>query len=168
MLWILLPLLATLCLIELYFGRYREETLGWNSAVGNSVVLFFIAVNLASYLYRTQMLVSVSFIAPELYITALAKSLITFFILLESVLLIVLNFFHLMPRNMAFGVSSALTINFMAAIAIILVYSDIPIDFLTLLSVLLLFIGVALFFKVLQILMPKGKSDVEETEEPEV
>lgn len=165
MLWILLPLLATLFLIELYFGRYKKESLGWNSAVGNSLVLFFVAVNLFSYLYRNDMLLSVSFIPPALFMQALSKSIITFFILLESILLLVLNFFHLMPRNLAFGVSSALIINFIGVMAVVLVYSSLVIDIITLLAIIFLFIFVALLFKLLQLIIPKAKDNENEEEE---
>jgi hypothetical protein len=168
MLWILLPLLATMFLIELYFGRYKEETLGWNSAVGNSIVLFFVAVNLFSYLYRSGLLISVSFIPPQLFATALKKSIITFIILLESILLLFLNFFHLMPKSLAFGVSSAMIVNFTGVIAILLVYSDTPIDIVTLLAVLLIFICVAIFFKIIQALEPKASSKDEEEDEDEI
>ncbi len=165
MLWILLPLLATLFLIELYFGRYRKESLGWNSAVGNSLVLFFVAVNLFSFLYRSDLLISVSVIPPNLFVDALEKSLITFFILVESILLITLNFFHMMPRNLAFGVSSALIINFIGVIAVILVYSNLEINIITLLATLLIFIALALFFKILQLIMPKAQNEDEDSEE---
>ena len=165
MLWILLPLLATMFLIELYFGRYKKESLGWNSAVGNSLVLFFVAVNLFSYLYRNDLLLSVSFIAPAMFMQALSQSLITFFILLESILLLTLNFFHLMPRNLAFGVSSALIINFIGVMAVILVYSGLFINIITLLAIILLFIVTALFFKVFQLLIPKAEDEENEEEE---
>jgi hypothetical protein len=164
MLWILLPLLATLFLIELYFGRYKKESLGWNSAVGNSLVLFFVAVNLFSYLYRNDLLLSVSFIPPAMFMQALSKSLITFFTLLESILLLVLNFFHLMPRNLSFGVSSALIINFIGVMAVILVYSSLVINIITLLAIILLFIALALLFKFFQLLIPKAKDEEAEEE----
>lgn len=164
MLWILLPLLITLFLIELYFSRYREEDLGWNSAVGNSLVLFFVAVTLLSYLHKNNLLFSVNYLAPDIYRIALTKSIITFLILLESVLLIVLNFFHLLPKNLSFGVSSTLIINFIGAIVVILVYSNLALDIVTLLAVLFLFICAALFFKAIQMLIPTAK-EPEETEE---
>jgi hypothetical protein len=168
MLWILLPLLATLFLIELYFGRYRKESLGWNSAVGNSLVLFFVAVNLFSYLYRNQLLITVSLIPQGMFLTALAKSLITFFIILESILLLVLNFFHLMPRNMAFGVSSVLMINFIGVIAIIHVYSEtLPFDIIALLASLVIFIALAVAFKGLQLMMPKASEEEKKVEDEE-
>jgi hypothetical protein len=168
MLWILLPLLATMFLIELYFGRYKEETLGWNSAVGNSIVLFFVSVNLFSYLYRSGLLITVSFIPPQLFSVALQKSIITFIILLESILLLFLNFFHLMPKSLAFGVSSAMIINFTGVIAVILVYSSTPVDIVTLLAVLSIFICVAIFFKIIQSLEPKAASKEEEEDEDEI
>src|SRR3989344_25778 len=56
MLFILLPLLVVLLIIELYFGRYKYEKLGWNTAVGNSLALFFVGMNLLYFLYTNNLL----------------------------------------------------------------------------------------------------------------
>jgi len=36
--WVMLPLIVTVILIQLYFGRYQIEKLGWNSALANSLI----------------------------------------------------------------------------------------------------------------------------------
>ena len=46
MIWVAAPLLISLIMIELYFGRYSSEELGWNSAISNSLVLIFVALDL--------------------------------------------------------------------------------------------------------------------------
>ncbi|MBD3354899.1 hypothetical protein GF361_02850, partial [Candidatus Woesearchaeota archaeon] len=43
LLWITIPLVAALILMDIYFGRYKKEELGWNTAVGNTLALAFVA-----------------------------------------------------------------------------------------------------------------------------
>jgi len=163
MLWILLPLLIALFLMELYFGHYKEEELGWNSAVSNSIVLFFVGMNLCAYLFSKNMLVGLTSVAPEVLEVASQKTFIAFIIILESIFLLLLNFFHLVSKKFAFGISSALIMNFVGVIAIILVYSDISIDLSLIPAILFLFIVAVLFFWILQSLEPKA-TDEEESE----
>ncbi|UZE93765.1 MAG: hypothetical protein IB618_03285 [Candidatus Pacearchaeota archaeon] len=167
MLWILLPLLVALFLMELYFGRYKEEKLGWNSAVSNSIVLFFVGMNLASFLYSKNMLVGLTTVAPEVLEVASQKTFIAFIILLESIFLLVLNFFHLVSKRFAFGLSSALIMNYIGVISIVLIYSNIPINLSLLPAVLFLFIVTVLFFWILQFLEPKAEEEEEEEKEEE-
>ncbi|MEK6921550.1 MAG: hypothetical protein AABX82_06710, partial [Nanoarchaeota archaeon] len=41
-LWTILPLLGIAFFIELYFGRYKTEELGWNTAFGNTISLLWV------------------------------------------------------------------------------------------------------------------------------
>ena len=166
MLWILLPLLTALFLMELYFGRYKEE-LGCNSAVSNSVVLFFVGINLCSFLYAKNMLLGFTTVAPELVDMAIKKTFIAFIIILESISLIALNFFHVVSKRFAFGLSSALIMNYVGLISIILVYSNIALDLITFPAILFLFIIMVLFFWVLQFFVPKTDEESKEKEEKE-
>lgn len=167
MLWILLPLLTALFLMELYFGRYKEEELGWNSAVSNSIVLFFVGMNLCSFLYSKNMLIGITTVPQALVDIAAKKTFIAFFILLESVFFIALNFFHLVSRRFAFGISSALIMNYLGVISIVLVYSNLSFDFVMIPAILLLFIITVLFFLILQMLIPKKEETDEEVKEGE-
>lgn len=164
MLWILLPLLVALFLIEIYFGRYSKEELGWNSAVGNSLVLFFVGLDLASYLYSKNLLIGFTAVPVALIDVASQKTFIAFIIILESVFLIILNFFHLLSKRFAFGISSGLIMNYIGVISIILVYSDLPLDLLTLSAILLIFIALVLFLWLLRLIEPKAEEE-EEIEE---
>ena len=44
MIWITVPLVITTLLMTFYFGKHIKEQLGWNTALGNSVVLFFVGL----------------------------------------------------------------------------------------------------------------------------
>ena len=155
MLWILLPCIVTLFLMELYFGRYKEEEMGWNSAVSNSLVLFFVGMNLASWLYSHNMLPGLTHVELSMAREAIIKSIITVFILTESVLFIFLDFFHLTKKKFAFGISSDLIINFVGVISIVLVYSSVALDIVTAISVLFIFICIVIFFWFIHLIEPK-------------
>lgn len=143
MLWLLIPLLAGLFLMEIYFGHYKREELGWNSAVSNSLVLFFVGMSLFSYLSSQGMLASVSF-AGGLKVagtqTMIIKSGIAAFVVLEAVVLFILNFTHAIPKKFAFGISSGLFLNFLGVIAFILVHGMISFDILLIPAIFLIFL----------------------------
>lgn len=42
----ILPIVVGAIVIELYFGRYEQEELGWNTSVGNAVIWSTTGLNL--------------------------------------------------------------------------------------------------------------------------
>jgi hypothetical protein len=123
MLWIAAPLILALFLTEIYFSRYKGEELGWNSAYGNALVLLFVALDIFRYLYNNNLLDTLNI-----------KLAIALAVSIMAVLLMMVNFLHMFPEHIAYGLSSKLPMNFLAYVALILVYSNIPIDILTLIS----------------------------------
>lgn len=156
MLWIIIPLLLTLFLMELYFGRYKFEELGWNTAFGNSLVLIFVSMDLLRRLYTQNMLAYLNL-----------RAVLAIAVIFEGVFLVLIGFFHLLPKKLAFGVSAKLPINFIAYISVILVYSTIPIDFITLFASIIFLIGFAALIRGMQILMPGVVEEEEVVEEKE-
>jgi len=169
MIYIITPMLLTLLLMEFYFGRYDREELGWNTAVGNALVLLFVSVDLLKTIYPDM--------APSTLLHAAAynllhfsgqtgaavSTLITALIFTFGVILLITNFFHWLPKKLAFFVSSSLTINLTAYVGIVLVYTNrtganpLPVDWYTILAALLLFAGLWLLFTIIHALEPKYK-----------
>ena len=50
-LWLIVPLLISTLLMQLYFGRNKDEELGWNTAYANSIALIYISMNLLNIIY---------------------------------------------------------------------------------------------------------------------
>jgi hypothetical protein len=145
MLWLLLPLIATLLLMEFYFGRHTKEELGWNSAYGNALVLLFIAVFLFKYINEN-----------DLWLDA-GKMAIMVFLITVGIALTVIDFLHLLPKELAFKMSSKLPVNFIAYATIILIYTDIPLDYITLVSFIVILIMLALIIWFIRVSAPKIK-----------
>ncbi|MBU0929747.1 MAG: hypothetical protein KJ623_01605 [Nanoarchaeota archaeon] len=139
MLWIAIPLLITIFLMEIYFAKYREEELGWNTAYGNSIVLIFVAIDLIRHLFNNGLL------------DINVKALVIVLLIIDGAILTLIDFYHLLSKEFAFGLSSKLPTNFLAYCAIILVYTNIPVDWVTLGGLFLLLLTLAIIIKIIDL-----------------
>jgi hypothetical protein len=133
MIWIVIPLLIIIVLMTLYFARYKEEELGWNTALGNSLILIFVSINLLQHIYFR------NGTGPENFFTYPGPSILAGLLFLEGILLLFVNFSHGLPKSIAYFFSSPLTVNLTAYLAIAIVYSNLPVDFTTLLAAAFVF-----------------------------
>ena len=109
--WELGPLILTMFIMELYFGRYKDEELGWGSTVSNALILVFIGSNLLHYLYLSGVL---DF--------TLLRSQLPLYLIGAGLTLAILDFFHIWPAFIAFDISSVLPIHIVAFITIIFIF----------------------------------------------
>lgn len=133
----LIPIFVGLTVMELYFGRYKDEHLGWNSAVSNATLLITTALTL---LYETG--VMATHINPQ-YVVAYG-------ILVIGTGILVLNFYHLWPAELAFNLSSSFAAYTTAYIAIAIVYGHIPVNGWTLVAATAVMATFYLLFATLQ------------------
>lgn len=131
--------------MELYFDRYKREELGWNTAFGNSLVLIFVSLDIIKYLYVHGML---EYVMME---NALAIAVI-----MLGLALTVMSFFHVLPKEVAFGLSSRLPINIIAYLTVVVIYAGIPINVTTGVAAVIFAILVGLFLKLVGWLIPES------------
>jgi len=140
MIWISIPLLISLILIELYFGRYSTEELGWNSSLSNSMVLVFVGIDLFRRLLNKNL--------PHVEFP-LTKFIISGAVIIIGLLLLYLSFYHKIPKNLAFALTSVIPVNLTAYLTVVIVYKNIPFDFITIISWIILIAGTWLVFQVI-------------------
>jgi len=150
MFWILIPMILAMILMSLYFGRYKKEELGWNTAFGNSLILIFASVDMLRYQYIQGILFTFS-----------AQNVLIIAIIIEAVLLTFLTFFHLLPKSWAFSVASGITVNVILLFAIILIYAKIPLDMTTAVAAMVLAIVVVGAVRIAQIMEPEAVDEDE-------
>ncbi len=157
MLWMLLPLLATLLLMELYFGRYKDEELGWNTAFGNTIVLVFISIDLFRRLFEPSGQTALQFILSASDI----KIIIPLWIAGLALVLMIVDFFHFLPKKIAYVISSPTYINLLGLLGIIIVYSSgIPLDWTTVFACVILFVIINLITLLLHYIIPGYKPTI--------
>ena len=137
MLWAAVPLLASLIIITMYYARYPQEEQGWESAVGNTLVLVFVSIDLIRYVYQNPQVEDIVRVAG---IPLPMKTFAAALVLLEGFSLLVITYNHMLTKRTMHAVTSPLPVNLTAYVAMSVVYSDIPLDLTTLLAALALFI----------------------------
>ena len=109
----------------------------------------FVALNLFQFIFRQE--------GEKFFkIFHVSGFYIALFILALGILLFFVDFFHALPEGLAFTVSAHLPVNITAYVSIVLVYTGMPLDLVTLLAWLLLVIILGIFFFFVKLLLPKG------------
>lgn len=150
MLWMLLPILATAVLMEFYFGRYKEEELGWNTAYSNAIVLTFVAIDLFRRTYEP-----LGLTIRDAMMSGDAKIIISMVLFGFAILLVLVDFFHFLPKRIAYLIGSSSFVLMIALLGIIVVYSQgIPLNWTTLLACAILFVLANLLLHVVYWIVP--------------
>ena len=139
MLWVALPLFLTMVLMEIYYARHKKEELGWNTAFANALVLIFVGFNLMRVLFEKGLL------AFNL------KLAVVILMMVFAVVLAFLDFYHLIPRFIAFEISSKLPLNYLAYVVSVYVYTDLAFDWISVVAALLLFVLLVVSIKIIKI-----------------
>lgn len=147
--WVIAPLLFVLIMIQMYFGRYKTEQLGWNTAFGNTVSLMWVTVIMFKFLHDNHGGLGLAwFTVRGDVIIITAMGLLTF-------TLAILDFYHVLPKRLAFLISSTLPLNGMAFLTVLIVVGNIPFDRATLQAVIVLFMFfIALFHLYREMITP--------------
>lgn len=112
-----LPLILGGLIVELYLGKYKRESLGWNTAVGNAVVWFATGVSILA----TESLEGL-------------ETQATFFLILLGLFVGFMDFFHIWPEQIAFLVSSSGLVYTIAYTIVVMIKTGIEINNATLLG----------------------------------
>lgn len=129
----ILPIVAGAIVIELYFGKHKQESLGWNTSVGNAIIWVTTGLNL----YMTETLTQ-----PEFYATAGLVGL--------GLVVGYMDFFHKWSSTVAFLLSSSGIVYTLAYILVIVVKTDLTLDQHTLKAGAVFFVVTNVAFRVLQ------------------
>jgi hypothetical protein len=113
--------------MTIYFAKYKDEELGWNTALGNSLVLIFVSLNLFQTIFN--------------YGRSVGTIVLASLLLVFGLVLMFVNFTHYLPKKISYFLSSPLSVNLIAYIFIAIVYGHLPVDIFTLLASLMFFVG---------------------------
>ncbi|MDI6737011.1 MAG: hypothetical protein QME12_00660 [Nanoarchaeota archaeon] len=150
MLWVIIPVAMSMLLISYYFGKYKKEELGWNTAFGNSVVMLFACFDLFRYLHNQGLLGWNNY------------TMLVSVVLLEGFTLTLLDFLHAMPKSFAFALSSGMTVNTILIFLAIIVYGKIPLDYITAIAVAFMAFIIVLLLRIMQFFELSSENDGKE------
>jgi hypothetical protein len=139
----LMPIILGGVVLELYFGKHKNESLGWNSSVSNSVI--WISTGITLYLTAD--------------IATFLERAVTYFLISIGFLTGYLNFFHKWSSTVAFLASSSGMVYSLAYVAVVMIKSGIPVNSITIQSAILALTVIAVTFQVIKFLEPPAKDD---------
>ncbi len=149
-LWFLGPILLFWLLLEVYFSRYKKEELGWNTALGNGLSVFWILIISIKYLFENGM---EKFEWPKF----IALVLILFY----AIFIIINSFEHKLNAKVSFLLASPTIVYYLSGIAILWTFGGLKITIWVLIDLILCY-GLVLLFELLLKKLIKGKgSDID-------
>jgi hypothetical protein len=146
MFWIVIPLIIATLLMTLYFGRYKDEELGWNTAYGNSMIFLFVALDIFRYMYKITDTPSFwNLVNEPLYLG------VTSVLLGIGILLLIVNYYHFLPEKLDFILCSGPPVNVTAYTMLSIVYAKIIPDKFTAIAAFLFLIVLMAALRILQL-----------------
>jgi len=132
--WEILPLIVLAIIIILYYGKYNETDLGWNTYTTNALTILFVSVALLRHIYNLDYLGAGSFLEYP------AKSLVTAFLLFLGAFVLRSNFDRIFPKKIVKYISSPLFLTTLAFAIILYVHTTLPDSVELIISLIIIFI----------------------------
>jgi len=154
-LWTIAPLIFALVMLQMYFGKYKTEQLGWNTAYGNTISLVWVTAILFKYFHETYGLADAWLSLEYRGYFFLIVGLGVF-----TLILAFLNFEHIMPKKLAFFLSSSLPTNGLAYFVLVIVLGKIPLDEVTFWASAFIFLFLTLTFWVYRKIITPSKGSL--------
>jgi hypothetical protein len=150
LLWQLIPILLIWILMEWYFGMYKDEKLGWNTAVGNGVTLFWIGVTSMQHIFSEAV-----FFSWQRFTVLLVGILYALFIIYVS-------FRHKLRTRYAFFLASPTPIYFISYVLILYAHGMLAVQLSMFVAIVILF---GVFFgidRLLHAVLPEAQAEIDE------
>ncbi|MFB6190828.1 MAG: hypothetical protein ABEJ64_00190 [Candidatus Nanohaloarchaea archaeon] len=132
----LLPLILGAFVIELYFGKHVNESLGWNTSVGNAVLWVATGLNL--------LLAGAIDTATERYAA--------YFLVAAGAFVGYMDFYHRWSPGLAFRASSADIVYPLAYVTVVVVQTGLPVDATMMKASGAFILGSLVFFRALRMI----------------
>jgi len=154
-LWSIAPLFFALIMIEMYFGKYKTEQLGWNTVFGNNISLIWVNAVVLKYIYYSR-----GFLQAWNNSELRGYIVLVGIFLAYTVTLAVLNFNHILPKKVAFDMLSTLPTNALAYFVLVIVMGNIPLDRITLMAAIIIFTFLGVLFGLYRKIITPAKAEI--------
>ncbi|MBL7055494.1 hypothetical protein ISS07_01120 [Candidatus Woesearchaeota archaeon] len=141
--WLLTPIIFFWLIIEIYFGRYKTEKLGWNTALGNGLSMFWVVIISSKSLFNM-----------DLGLFSFDKAIFIFVIAFYALFIIFISFTHKIKESVFFLFASPSAIYYLSAIAVLWIHNLLTITRWVMIDLMLLYVFVLIFETILKKMIP--------------
>lgn len=146
--WQLAPIFLVWVIMVFYFGTHKKEKLGWNTALGNGISLFWIIISALQHIFANG---SLEFTYTKFFLILV--------IALYSVFIIYISFKHNFSDGFTYALASPTPVYYFSAIVLLYAHNLILLTFPMLVAILLFFIFVLLLIRIIKAFLPEMKED---------
>jgi len=117
--WLLAPIFLFWIILEIYFDKHKKEALGWNTALGNGLSLFWVTISCLKFIFALMMShdITTSF-GTEVFWRMVA----IFVIFTYSIFIIWVSFKHNIKDTYFYPIASPTPIYYLSAVIVLLAY----------------------------------------------
>jgi len=144
-LWLLIPIILFWFILEIYFSRYKEEKLGWSSALGFGLSMFWIVVISFRTMFENNF---------ELF--SIDKLLFIIFIAIYSGFIIYVSFTHKIKAKIFFLFTSPTIVYYLFGIAVLLVNNLLKITLWVIVDLIIFYIIIIIFEIIMKKIIPSA------------
>ena len=147
-LWLLTPIILFWLIIEIYFGRHKKEKLGWNTALGNGLSMFWIVVISLKALLDKNL---------DLFSTT--KLIFIIVITIYAVFIIFISFTHRLKEKIFFLFTSPTIVYFLFGVTLLLIDDLLKINFWVFIDLIILYIIILILETILKKFVPAASEN---------
>ena len=148
-LWILSPIFIIWIFLEVYFGMFKSEKLGWNNVLGNGISLMWIGVDAMRYIFSAARI-------GDFWL----RFVIFGIMILYAFFIIYISFTRRLGEFLTYALGSTTPIYFLSFVAVLWSYGQLQIDKWVFLDLSAIFIFLLLVFFIFRRLVPQSVLDV--------
>ncbi|MBT3406637.1 hypothetical protein HN419_05740 [Candidatus Woesearchaeota archaeon] len=146
--WVLAPVIILWIVLEVYFGEYKKEKLGWNTSLANGITLLWVNIEAMRFIFSI----------PGIDMKWI-RFVVLLFILAYAGFIIYISFTHKFSAKVTYILASASPIYYLSMISILWSHGQLQMTWWVLLDLILLF-GLLLFiFWIIRKFIPEAAND---------
>ena len=148
LIWQIAPIFLLWAVMIFYFGTHKHEELGWNTALGNGVSLFWIIISAMQYIFSNS--------SSEFTYT---KFFLIMVIAIYAIFIVIISFKHTFSQKVTYAFASPSPVYFFSAMVLLYAHDLISLSLSMFIAVVSLFVVLLIILRLLELILPEMKED---------
>lgn len=151
LIWQIAPIFLLWTVMIFYFGTHKHEKLGWNTALGNGVSLFWIIISAMQYIFSNS---SLEFTYTKFFLIMV--------IAIYAIFIVIISFKHTFSQKVTYAFASPSPVYYFSAIVLLYAHNLISLTIPMLIAIATLFVILLIILRLFELTLPEMKEENED------
>jgi len=148
LIWQIAPIFLLWGVMMFYFGTHKHEKLGWNTALGNGISLFWIIISAMQFIFSNS--------SSEFTYT---KFFLIMVIAIYAIFIIIISFKHTFSDKFTYALASPSPVYYFSAIVLLYAHDLFSLSFPMLIAITALFVVLLIILRIFRLFLPEMKEE---------